>query len=95
MLDSVSKCWGSIYNSTTMLDEQHFRHRFRNAFRHLTRKQCPLQEKGGLDFMEHVEKAKANAPGLDGRTMVELKALPLEMLQNVAELFDLLVQNLR
>ncbi len=43
--------------------------------------------------MQHVKMAKCTAPGLDGRTMEELKSLPPQIWEDVSEFFDYILNH--
>ena len=93
ILDNINKFWGSIYQSPSVFDEITFRHRYRVAFSRLRRKPFKFCKIEGKEFMQHVKKAKCTAPGLDGRTMEELKSLHPQIWEDVADLFDYILNN--
>jgi hypothetical protein len=93
ILDNINKFWGSIYNTPAVFDEIEFRHRFRVSLAKLKRKPFKFLKIEGAEFMQHVKKAKCTAPGLDGRTMEELKSLPPQIWDDVSEFFDYIIKH--
>jgi hypothetical protein len=93
ILDEINRYWGVIYNTPSVFDISSFKHRFRNSMNKLKRKPFPFSKIEAKEFMQHVKKAKCTAPGLDGRKMEELKALPIEIWEDVAAFFDYILRH--
>ncbi len=72
----IDNFWGVIYNTVTVFEKDVYKHRFRNSWSKLKRIPLKMHKIERYEFMQHVKQAKYTAPGLDGRNMEELKALP-------------------
>jgi ribonuclease HI len=93
ILGVIDSFWGTIYNKVTDFDAAAYKHRFRVAWGRIKRKPISFPKIEGQEFLQHVKKAKCTAPGLDGRTMEELKSLPLQLWEDVADFFDYILKH--
>ena len=76
--------WHKIYNDKHEFNREQYMHRYRGQISELSQATFDLPFIAGHELMAFVKKMAKSSPGLDGRSVQELRALPLDIWNLVA-----------
>jgi hypothetical protein len=88
IMEEISRYWNAIYNDVQVFDQDKYWHRYRNQLRQLHNDPMDIAPISAAELMSFVRRMGNTSAGLDGRSAVELQALPLAVWELVADFWD-------
>jgi exonuclease III len=87
-MPAIFEYWHKICNSTHQFQQEKYLHRYRVQMDQLSRPTIDMTSIAGHEFMAFSQRMSMSSPGLDGRSVAELRALPLDIWDLVAEFWE-------